>query len=53
MIDSSEKHKRQLVFEHQSSRVYEKRSNEFIIWKMNPLVVPVTDVKFFSALLHV
>ena len=25
MIDSNEKHKRQLVFEHQSSRVYEKR----------------------------
>ena len=27
MIDGSEKRKRQLVFELQSSRVYEKRSN--------------------------
>ena len=25
------------------------RSNELIIWKMNPLVVPVTSVKFNSA----
>ena len=28
MIDGSEKRKRQLVFELQSSRVYEKRSNQ-------------------------
>ena len=28
MIDGSEKRKRQLVFELQSSRVYEKRSNK-------------------------
>ena len=28
MIDGSETRKRQLVFEPQSSRVYEKRSNE-------------------------
>ena len=26
--------------------------NELIIWKMNPLVVPVTSVKFKSELLH-
>ena len=26
--------------------------NDLIIWKMNPLVVPVTSVKFKSALLH-
>ena len=26
--------------------------NELIIWKMNPLVVPVTSVKFKSAFLH-
>ena len=26
--------------------------NELIIWKMNPLVVPVTSVKLKSALLH-
>ena len=25
---------------------------ELIIWKMNPLVVPVTGVKFKSELLH-
>ena len=29
MIDGSEKRKRQLVFELQSSRVYEKRSNSY------------------------
>ena len=28
-------------------------NNELIIWKMNPLVVPVTGVKFKSELLHV
>ena len=27
-------------------------SNELIIWKMNPLVVPVTSVKLKSELLH-
>ena len=32
MIDGSEKRKRQLVFELQSSRVYEKRSNKFQQW---------------------
>ena len=26
--------------------------NEFIVWKMNPLIVPVTSVKFKSELLH-
>ena len=26
--------------------------SELIIWKMNPLVVPVTSVKFKSELLH-
>ena len=26
--------------------------NEFVIWKMNLLVVPVTSVKFKSAFLH-
>ena len=29
MIDGSEKHKRQLAFELQSSRVFEKRSKPF------------------------
>ena len=28
MIDGTEKHIRQLIFELQSSRVYEKRSNQ-------------------------
>ena len=32
MIDGSEKCKYQLIFEHQSSRVYEKRSNQ--IWQL-------------------
>ena len=26
--------------------------NELIIWKMNPLVVPVTGVKFKAVFLH-
>ena len=35
------------------SRVPAKGSiNELIIWKMNPLVVPITSVKFKSAILH-
>ena len=37
MIDGSEKRKRQLVFELQSSRVYEKRSNHVM------KCVPVTQ----------
>ena len=32
MIDGSEKRKRQLVFELQSWRVYEKGSNKFQQW---------------------
>jgi len=35
MIDGSEKHKRQLVFELQSSRVYEKRSKLHTVLREN------------------
>ena len=27
--------------------------NELIVWKMNPLVIPITGVKFKSELLYV
>ena len=38
MIDGSEKRKRQLAFELQNSRVFEKHSNE-IITKHNPALI--------------
>ena len=36
----------------QVKRTPQDSINELIIWKMNPLVVPVTGVKFKSELLH-
>ena len=36
----------------QVKRTPQDSINELIIWKMNPLVVPVTCVKFKSKLLH-
>ena len=36
----------------QVKRTPQDSINELIIWKMNPLVVPVTSVKFKSELLH-
>ena len=38
MIDGSEKRKRQLAFELQNSRVFEKRSNE-IITNLSPAFI--------------
>ena len=36
----------------QVKRTPQDSINELIIWKMNPLVVPVTGVKFKAAFLH-
>ena len=36
----------------QVKRTPQNSINELIIWKMNSLVVPVTDVKFKAAFLH-
>ena len=44
------------VFTNKTGQAYppppQDSINELIIWKMNPLVVPVTSVKFNSELLH-
>ena len=37
---------------NQVKRTPQDSINELIIWKMNPLVVPVTGVKFKAAFLH-
>ena len=37
---------------NQGKRTPQDSINEFIIWKMNPLVVPVTGVKFKAVFLH-
>ena len=37
---------------NQVKRTPQDSISELIIWKMNPLVVPVTDVKFKAAFLH-
>ena len=42
-----------LYFTVKAGQAYRQDSiNELIIWKMNPLVVPVTGVKFKAAFLH-
>ena len=41
-----------LLQSKQVKRTPQDSINELIIWKMNPLVVPVTGVKFKSELLH-
>ena len=37
---------------NQVKRTPQDSINELIIWKMNPLVVPVTGVKFKAVFLH-
>ena len=37
---------------NQVKRTLQDSISELIIWKMNPLVVPVTGVKFKAAFLH-
>ena len=37
---------------NQVKRTPQDSISELIIWKMNPLVVPVTGVKFKAAFLH-
>ena len=39
-------------FKNRFKRIPQDSINELIIWKMNPLVVPVTKVKLKSAFLH-
>ena len=41
-----------ILLSKQVKRTPQDSINELIIWKMNPLVVPVTSVKFKSELLH-
>ena len=41
-----------LLQSKQVKRTPQDSVNELIIWKTNPLVVPVTSVKFKSELLH-
>ena len=41
-----------LLQSNQVKRTPQDYINELIIWKMNPLVVPVTGVKFKAAFLH-
>ena len=42
-----------LLQSNQVKRTPQDSINELIIWKMNPLVVPVTGVKFKAAFMHV
>ena len=41
-----------ILLSKQVKRTPQDSINELIIWKMNPLIVPVTSVKFKSELLH-
>ena len=41
-----------LLQSNQVKRTPQDSINEFIIWKMDPLVVPVTGVKFKAVFLH-
>ena len=49
---SAVQHSTQQLQSKQVKRTPQDSINELIIWKMNPLVVPVTGVKFKSELLH-
>ena len=44
--------KRGMLQSNQVKRTPQDSINELIIWKTNPLVVPVTGVKFKAAFLH-
>ena len=41
-----------LLQSNQVKRIPQDSISELIIWKMNPLVVPITGVKFKAAFLH-
>ena len=51
-VNHTKQKQQELLQLRQVKRTSQDSTNELIIWKMNPLVAPVTSVKFRLAFVH-